>query len=124
MEESLGKCLSWLPEVLVFVASGKPPYRLVAGSAQQLRQDAPIADLLADIRGERGVGWQPASARIEGPGEMSDPAALSAPRDWKNYALWGVLLLAALVVVGFAVSLLRANAARDDKDQDAPTGGG
>ncbi len=116
--------LSWLPEVLVFVASGKPPYRLVAGSAQQLRQDAPIADLLADIRGERGVGWQPASARIEGPGEMSDPAALSAPRDWKNYALWGVLLLAALVVVGFAVSLLRANAARDDKDQDAPTGGG
>lgn len=116
--------LSWQPEVLVFVASGKPPYRVVAGSAQHVRQDAPIADLLADMRTERGASWQPASAMIEGDGEAGDPAALSAPRDWKNYALWGVLLLAALLVVGFAVSLLRGNASRHDKDQGPPPDAG
>lgn len=112
--------LWWRPEVLMFVASGKPPYRVVAGSAQHQRQDAPLDDLLAGIRADRGADWQPAIARIEGEGEAGDPAALSAPRDWKNYALWGVLLLAALLVAGFAASLLRGNTRRDDKDQGPP----
>lgn len=111
--------LGWQPELLMFVASGKPPYRVVAGSAQHQRQDAPLDDLLAGIRADRGADWQPATARIEGDGEAGDPAALSAPRDWKNYALWGVLLLAALLVVVFAMSLLRAKPGRDDADQGA-----
>lgn len=116
--------LSWRPEVLMFVASGRPPYRLVAGSAQQRRQDAPLDALLAGIRAERSADWQPALARISGEGEAGDPAALSAARDWKNYALWGVLLLAALLVVGFAVSLLRGNARRADPDQGPPPDAG
>ncbi len=109
--------LSWQPEVLMFVASGKAPYRVVAGSVQHLRQDAPLGDLLAGIRADRGADWQPAIATIQGDGEPGDPDALRIPHDWKNYALWGVLLLAALLVVGFAVSLLRGNARRDDADQ-------
>ena len=116
--------LSWQPEVLMFVASGKPPYRVVAGSAQHQRQDAPLDDLLAGIRADRGADWQPANASIDGAGEASDAAALKPQRDWKNYALWGVLLLAALLVIAFAVSLLRGNARRDDADQGPPPGAG
>ena len=112
--------LGWQPEVLIFVASGKAPYRLVAGSAQQARQDAPLDDLLADIRAERGADWQPATASINGDGEASDASALSAARDWKNYILWAVLLLAALMVAGFAASLLRGHSRRDERDQPPP----
>ena len=32
---------------------------------------------------------------------------LTAPRDWKQWLLWGLLVLGVLVVGGFAVSLLR-----------------
>lgn len=116
--------LWWQPEMLMFVASGKPPYRVVAGSARHQRQDAPLDDLLAGIRASHGADWQPAIALISGDGEASDPAALSAPRDWKNLALWGVLLLAALLVGGFAVSLLRAKTPRTDKDEGASSSGG
>lgn len=117
--------LSWQPDVLMFVASGKPPYRVVAGSVQHQRQDAPLGDLLAGIRADRGADWQPAIATIQGDGEAGDPDALRVPHDWKNYALWAVLLLAALLVVAFAVSLLRGENARgDDADQGPPSAAG
>ncbi|MBE2210200.1 MAG: DUF3999 domain-containing protein [Xanthomonadaceae bacterium] len=118
--------LSWQPEVLMFVASGNAPYRVVAGSVQHQRQDAPLGDLLAGIRANRGADWQPAIATIQGEGEAGDPDALRVPHDWKNYALWGVLLLAALLVIGFAVSLLRGrgDASRADEDQGPPPDAG
>ena len=114
--------LGWQPETLMFVASGRAPYRVVAGSVQYQRQDAPLGDLLAGIRADRGADWQPAAATIRGDGEAGDPSALNPARDWKNYALWGVLLLAALLVLAFAASLLRGNASRADKDQGPPPG--
>lgn len=99
--------LGWRPEQLVFVASGQPPYRLVAGSARSQRATAPIPDLLAQMRSRRGQDWQPASAQVQGEGQSADPAALQPARDWKSILLWGVLLLAALSVAMLAVRLLR-----------------
>ncbi|MDO5610427.1 MAG: DUF3999 family protein [Pseudomonadota bacterium] len=109
--------LGWRPEVLVFVAAGQPPYRLVAGSAQHRRQPAPVGDLLVEMRRKRGQDWQPVSARIDGEGAASDAGALSAPVDIKRYALWGLLLLAAALVGGFALSLLRGRPTPPDADQ-------
>lgn len=99
--------LAYVPEVMVFVASGRPPYRLAAGSARDLRAHAPLDAMLAQIRERRGAGWQPATARIADAGQAGDANALQAPRDWKKLLLWGVLVLAALVVLALAVSLLR-----------------
>ncbi|PJK12995.1 hypothetical protein CO614_02825 [Lysobacteraceae bacterium NML120232] len=99
--------LGWRPEVLIFIAAGQSPYRLVAGSATRAREDAPLADLLLKMRSEQGANWQPASAWIQGEGEVSDASALEKPRDYKRLLLWGILLLAVLLVGGFAVSLLR-----------------
>ncbi|RMH91006.1 DUF3999 domain-containing protein [Lysobacter pythonis] len=109
--------LGWQPEAIVFVAAGEAPYRLVAGSARARRADAPLDELLAQMRARRGREWRPADAHIEGVGEAGDAAALNAPRDWKRIALWSVLVLAALLVVGFATSLLRAKPSRDDSGQ-------
>lgn len=99
--------LGYLPDVLVFVAAGQAPYRLAVGSATQRRSDAPLDAMLAQLRQTRGSQWQPAQATLQGSGEAADARALEQPRDWKTFGLWAVLLLAALLVGFFAISLLR-----------------
>lgn len=102
--------LGYQPEVMVFLAQGQPPFALVAGSARASRADAPLSQLVDAIRTRRGSGWQPANATLGPPAELAGAQALqpvTAQRDWKSWLLWGLLLLGAVVVAGFALSLLR-----------------
>ena len=95
-------------EAVVFLAQGEGPFALAAGSGRARRSELPIDTLLSSLRQQRGGSWQPAPARIAGPAVVAGgEAALAAPRDWKNLTLWTVLVLGAMVVAGFAVSLLR-----------------
>ena len=103
--------LGYRPEVMVFLAQGQPPFALVAGSARAIRADAPLPQLIDAIRARRGGDWQPATATLGASARLAGEQALKpAPprRDWKSWLLWGVLVLGAAVVAGFAVSLLRA----------------
>ncbi len=103
--------LGYHPEVVVFLAQGKPPYALVAGSAHVKRADAPLTQLVDTLRVQRGQDWQPAPAYLGEPQMLSGEQALvPAPvqRDWKAWLLWALLVLGALLVAGFAISLLRA----------------
>ncbi len=102
--------LGWKSEQLIFIATGKPPYRLVAGSARNHRQAAAVDELLIELREQQGQGWQPEMATIEGEGTLADPDALAVPRNYKHFVLWGLLIAAALLVAGFAISLLRQGA--------------
>nr|MDQ3039828.1 DUF3999 domain-containing protein [Pseudomonadota bacterium] len=91
-------------------AQGEAPFVLVAGSARASREDAPLPQLIGAIRARRGSDWQPATATIGVPVELGGAQALQpAPpkRDWKSWLLWGLLVLGAAVVAGFATSLLR-----------------
>lgn len=102
--------LGYQPEVMVFLAQGQPPFALVAGSARAMRADAPLPQLVDAIRVRRGNEWQPITATLGAPAELAGAQALQpAPpqRDWKSWLLWGLLVLGAVVVAGFAVSLLR-----------------
>ena len=102
--------LGYQPEVMVFLAQGQAPFALVAGSARATRADAPLPQLVEAIRARRGNDWQPANATLGAPAELAGAAALQpAPiqRDWKSWLLWGLLVLGAVVVAGFAASLLR-----------------
>lgn len=99
--------LGYRPEVVVFVAQGAPPYALAAGSRRALRADSPLPRLVEALRERHGKSWQPAAAYLGSAGELAGDAALTAPRDWTSWLLWGVLVLGALVVAGFALSLLR-----------------
>lgn len=102
--------LGYQPEVMVFLAQGQPPFALVAGSARATRADAPLPQLVEAIRARRGGDWQPATATLDAPTVLAGTQALQpAPpkRDWKSWLLWGLLVLGAAVVVGFATSLLR-----------------
>ncbi|WP_242111594.1 DUF3999 domain-containing protein [Luteimonas aquatica] len=102
--------LGYLPESLVFLAQGRAPYALVAGSRRTQRQAAPLSQMLDALRQARGAQWRPAAATV-GPGrELGGASALQPaekPRDWKAWLLWGVLIAAAALVAGFALSLLR-----------------
>ncbi|WP_202844122.1 DUF3999 domain-containing protein [Luteimonas saliphila] len=103
-----GLRLGWRPETLVFIAQGTPPYRLVAGSTRTGRADAPVSRSLEEIRRAQGAGWRPGVAT---PGTMQplagDRALGPAPPDWRTWLLWALLVVGALLVAGFAASLLR-----------------
>ena len=108
--------VGYRPEVLVFVAQGTPPYAVVAGSGRARRADAPIAPLIDALRTARGVDWQPDTAQSGAFATLAGDAArdATAPRDWRTWLLWAVLVLGALVVAVFALQLLRAqDSARD-----------
>jgi hypothetical protein len=102
--------LGYRPEVVVFLAQGQPPYALLAGSARARRAEAPLPQLVEALRRERGSDWQPSPAYLGQAQALAGEAALKpAPpkRDWKNWLLWALLISGALLVAGFAFSLLR-----------------
>lgn len=103
--------LGYRPEVAVFLAQGEPPYALVAGSARAARADSPLAELIETLRQRRGSDWQPAEASLGASAALAGEAALVPPepkRDWRSWVLWAVLVAGALIVAGFAFSLLRS----------------
>jgi hypothetical protein len=102
--------LGYRPEVVVFLAQGQPPYALLAGSGRARRAEAPLPQLVEALRRERGSDWQPSPAYLGPAQTLAGEAALEpAPpkRDWKNWLLWALLIGGALLVAGFAFSLLR-----------------
>ena len=104
--------LGYRPGSMVFLAQGRAPYLLVAGSAGVGEPRAALDPMLAELRTRNGAQWQPATATLgDGSKRAGDAAYRPAPakRDWKNLVLWTVLVLGALAVAGFAINLLRGN---------------
>lgn len=100
--------VGYRPEVLVFVAQGRPPYALVAGSARERRAPAPVASLVESLQRARGAQWQPVTATLGAPVALAGQAAHATPGDWRTWLLWSVLVLGALAVVAFALRVLRS----------------
>ncbi|HEY5852448.1 MAG TPA: DUF3999 family protein [Lysobacter sp.] len=99
--------LGYRPEVVVFLAQGAAPYALAAGSARARRADSPLPQLVDAMRRQRGNDWQPAPAYLGAPHVLAGDSALAARRDWTSWLLWAVLVLGAVVVTAFALTLLR-----------------
>lgn len=102
--------VGYRPDRLVFLAQGEGPYRLAIGSATQRRSEAPVSAALMEIRQRNGGSWQPPLASSGERVDISGDAAYTKPAPplpWKSWLLWIVLLLGAIVVSSFALSLLR-----------------
>lgn len=102
--------VAFRPDRFTFLAEGGGPYRLVAGSSSARRGDYPIDAALAQLRGKLGNEWQPPLAALGARITLQGDAAYApAPvrRDWKTWLLWAVLVGAAALIGGLALSLLR-----------------
>jgi len=102
--------IAYRPDRFVFLAQGGGPYRLVAGSARARRGDYPVDVALAQLRAKFGADWQPPLATLGTRTTLQGETALVAappPRDWKTWILWTVLIGAAALTGGLALSLLR-----------------
>ena len=102
--------VGYRPDRLVFLAQGEGPYQLAVGSATQRRSEAPVGAALNEIRQRNGADWQPPLATSAERIKVSGDAAYATPAPplpWKSWLLWAVLLIGAIVVSSFALSLLR-----------------
>lgn len=103
--------VAYLPDRFVFLAQGRGPYTLAAGSRSARRDALPVEQALAPLRARLGAEWTPPLAEL---GARADAAGARAyddapvPVDWRRWMLWGFLVLGAAVVGGFALTLLRA----------------
>jgi hypothetical protein len=102
--------VAYLPDRFVFLAQGRGPYTLAAGSRTARRDALPVEQALAPLRRQLGAEWTPPLATL---GARADAAGAKAyedapaPIDWRRWMLWGFLVLGAAVVGGFALTLLR-----------------
>lgn len=111
--------VGWTPHRLRFSARGDGPYLLAYGSAAAGLPSA--SSLLADFSElERG---QLVSEQIRAgqPFELAGPAALEIRQvyDWKQWSLWGVLILATLLLGWMAWSTLRQMNRKDSASGDS-----
>ena len=104
--------LGYRPETVVFLAEGRPPFALLAGSARAMRPASPLPQLVDALRVARGKDWQPAAATLGPRQQQAGEAALQPlPRaDWTRWLLWALLVAGAALVAGLAISLLRSRA--------------
>jgi hypothetical protein len=95
--------LRWRAHELRFVARGAAPYTLAWGNAMARPETQRQVPALLKSR-----GLTPAPAQIQGEvRRLAGDAALKAPLNWRQGLLWGVLLLATLLLVTMALRLFR-----------------
>lgn len=102
--------LTWHSENFVLLAQGAGPFRLVAGSATMRNPEFPVAELLAQLRGQLGSNWRAPQARLGVGAPMAGPVALETPPDpgrQRRWLLWGVLVAGAAGIVAMVIRLLR-----------------
>jgi hypothetical protein len=104
--------IAYTPDRIVFLPQGGQPYRLLAGSAKAHHAEAPIDVALAQLRASNGPDWKPPLIALGARAEAGGAEALVAPKPvvapaWRTWLLWGVLVAAAAIVGGLALSLLR-----------------
>lgn len=102
--------ITYLPDRFVFLAQGKGPYTLAAGSRGAKRTPLPVEQALAPMRKHFGANWQPPVAALGARSVAGGEAAYdepSTPPNWRGWLLWVLLIGGALLVAGFAMSLIR-----------------
>jgi hypothetical protein len=102
--------LSYRADQFVLLTQGPAPYRLAAGSVDTRRPDYPMRTVLSQLRLRLGDLWLPTEATFGAGAPLAGDSALSAPPPpppYKQWLLWGVLLVGAALVIGMVLKLIR-----------------
>lgn len=105
--------IGWLPDELVFLNQGEPPFTLAYGQSRVTARAWPMEELRERLAGDRTLE-QIAPARFGEP-EMLGGADRRLPRpepvDWRTIILWVILVLAVAAIGGLAWRLVRSSPA-------------
>jgi hypothetical protein len=102
--------VGYRPDVYLIAHPGPADLVLVAGSARAERPDFPIDPLMRELRAQFGASWTPPRATLGPRSERTGKAALKPtppPPPYRAWALWAVLVAAALAIAFLAIRLLR-----------------
>lgn len=102
--------LSFHPDQLLFVARGSEPHALAYGSYKASAPDFDVSDLMGLARRTSDEPLPRASATLGPRRSVSGPAALEEPPPrppFRTYALWAMLVATVLLLLVFAIRLLR-----------------
>jgi hypothetical protein len=102
--------IGYRPDVYLIAHPGPAELLLVAGSARAERADFPIDPLMRELRAQFGASWTPPRATLGPRSERTGKAALKPvppPPPYRAWALWAVLVAAALMIAFLAIRLLR-----------------
>lgn len=103
--------VGYVPARFVFLAEGRQPWALGVGSLRARAATWPIETALATMRSRLGSDWEPPLAELGPAVESAGETAYEEPpppTPWKQWVLWGVLIFGAVVIAGFALTLLRS----------------
>ena len=95
----------WVPQQLVFVARGTPPFQLVYGQGAAQPSAYPIETIVPGWRSDTAL--QAAAAQTGAQRDLAGPSALRPPHDTKTWMLWGSLIFAVAVLAWMAWQLAR-----------------
>ncbi|MBF8293285.1 MAG: hypothetical protein HW392_2112, partial [Steroidobacteraceae bacterium] len=110
-ELQVGLTLGWRPDRLLFIAQGESPWRLVAGNADDARNDFPQERRFSDpemrklLEDAGPVGAATLGDRVELGGPMRLEPARSP--SWRRWMLWLGLVAGVMLVGGMAWRLMR-----------------
>ena len=112
-EVTLGKAprleFAWQPDRLVFLAQGEGPYYVAYGSSTVEPTNFHIDALLKLSAPALNKSLEP---QLVQPGKVivlggKDAKSTQSSLPWKEYSLWGILLLGVLLIGGMSFSLYR-----------------
>ena len=95
----------WLPQELVFIARGAPPFQLAYGNAQAQPGAYAIQTIVPGWRTDEALKAAPASTGAQS--EVAGRAALRERADYKAWMLWGALAAGVAVLAWMAWQLAR-----------------
>jgi len=101
--------LGWIPEQLLFVATGESPFTLTYGSAHVDAITAPLGILLSESVIKQ-QGRLIKAARLGVAIDFDNRSSLEPEKpelDWKKYILWAVLILGVLLLAFMAFRLFK-----------------
>ena len=110
--------LGWIPEELLFVATGESPFTLAYGSARVGPVMAPLTQLLSESTIKQ-QGHLVKPARLGATIDFGDDSRLQPPKppvDWKRYLLWAVLVLGVAALAFMALRLYKQMEEQDSKE--------
>ncbi len=101
--------IGWLPDELVFLMQGNPPFTLAYGQADISGRQWPINDLLARLETAQDFDLLPLATLREPEilGGSTRLIAKPAPIDWQTIILWLILVIGVAVIGALAYRVVR-----------------